>query len=283
MTFGIIGVGGYIAPRHLKAIKENNCELVVACDINDSVGVIDKYFKNAKFFNNELDFFSFVKNNKVDFVSITSPNFLHLHHINLALESNSFVICEKPLVLNVKELDSIKNQNVFTILQLRLHPNAIALKHKINKELALNPNKIYNIDLSYITGRGDWYLKSWKGDSKKSGGLVCNIGIHFFDLLIYLFGEVRDSRLLESNELKARGILNLKNAKVSWFLSIDFNDLENIESSTFRELKIDNECFDFSNGFEDLHTLSYKEILNNNGFGLDSARASIELIENLKH
>jgi len=291
MNFGLIGISGFIAPRHLKAIKETNNRLIVGYDINDSVGIMDSFFPNSFFFNdfNEFDRFlesKFNTNDKIDYMSICSPNFLHYSHIKYSLRSDIDVICEKPLVLSLEDLDKLKNEEfktgkkVYTILQLRLHPAIISLKEKVqNSELKKE------VDLIYITSRGKWYHKSWKGERSKSGGIAMNIGIHFFDMLSYVFGDYISSKVNYISETKASGILELKNARVRWFLSIDENDLKddikNRGIKTYRSILIDGEELEFSDGFTDLHTQSYQSILNGNGFTLEDSRKSIELSSNI--
>lgn len=289
-NFALIGAAGFIAPRHLKAIKDNGQMLVAAVDSNDSVGIIDNYFPDASFF---IEFERFDRHcemlrrkgedEKVHYVSICSPNYLHDAHIRFALRSDANAICEKPLVLNpwnAKALQSIEQETgkkVNTILQLRLHRSIIDLKRKIEKQ---PKDKRHKIELTYVTPRGKWYMFSWKGDSKKSGGVSTNIGIHFFDMLIWIFGKVQNNVLHLSMPDKAAGRLELENADVLWFLSIDRFDLPepHIEypPKPFRSIKMDGEAIEFSDGFADLHTMSYKEILNGNGFGIDETIPSID-------
>ena len=291
MNFGLIGISGFIAPRHLKAIKETNNRLIVGYDINDSVGIMDSFFPHSFFFNdfNEFDRFlesKFNTKDKLDYMSICSPNFLHYSHIKYSLRSDLDVICEKPLVLSLEDLDKLKNEEfktgkkVYTILQLRLHPAIISLKERVQ-----NSEHKKEVDLIYITSRGKWYHKSWKGERSKSGGIAMNIGIHFFDMLSYVFGDFISSKVNYISETKASGILELKNARVRWFLSIDENDLKddikNRGIKTYRSILIDGEELEFSDGFTDLHTQSYQSILNGNGFTLEDSRKSIELSSNI--
>ena len=288
--FALIGAAGYIAPRHMKAIKESGNDLVAALDPMDSVGIIDSYFPSADFFieperfDRHLDKLKRSGNRKVDYVSICSPNYLHDAHIRMALRSGAHAICEKPLVLNpwnlegLKELEKESNKRIYNILQLRHHKSIIDLKQKID---GLPKDKIHDIDLTYITSRGKWYHYSWKGNIEKSGGVVTNIGIHFFDMLGWIFGNMKSNTLHLLNSNKASGMLQLENANIRWYLSIDKNDLP-IEAtsndlSTYRSISVDGHEFEFSGGFTDLHTESYKSILKGKGFGLDDARNSIEI------
>ena len=288
--FALIGAAGYIAPRHMKAIKESGNNLVAALDPMDSVGIIDSYFPNADFFieperfDRHLDKLKRSGNKKVDYVTICSPNYLHDAHIRMALRSGAHAICEKPLVLNpwnlegLKELEKESNKRIYNILQLRHHKSIIDLKQKID---GLPKDKIHDIDLTYITSRGKWYHYSWKGNISKSGGVVTNIGIHFFDMLGWIFGNMKSNTLHLLTADKASGLLQLENANIRWYLSIDKNDLP-IEASskslsTYRSISVDGDDFEFSGGFTDLHTESYKSILEGNGFGLEDARNSIEI------
>lgn len=298
--FALIGVAGYIAPRHLKAIKDTNNELVCALDPYDGVGIMDSYFPNADYFKEFERFDRHIdklrrKNEGVDYMSICSPNYLHDSHIRFALRSSADVICEKPLVLNPWNLDAIESiekesgKKVFNILQLRLHESILALRNKVQKILKENPNKVFDVDLTYITSRGKWYFISWKGDITKSGGVATNIGIHFFDMLLWIFGDLKDTKLHFKNESSASGLLEFKNARVRWFLSVDENtlpkEIKEANKRTFRLISVDGEEVEFSEGFTDLHTKSYEDILKGGGFGLECARASIEvahLIRNAK-
>lgn len=292
--FGLIGVGGYIAERHLRAIKDTNNTLVAALDKFDSVGIIDKYFPEADFFTEFERYDRHIdklrRNNKIDYVSICSPNYLHDSHIRFALRNNAHAICEKPLVLNpwnveaLKELENRNETKIFNILQLRLHQSIIDLKNKIDSRKS---NKKHDIDLTYITSRGKWYYFSWKGDIQKSGGIATNIGIHFFDMLIWIFGKVQTNKVHYIDESKAAGFLELENARVRWFLSIDANDLpddiKKKEQRTFRSIKIDDEEIEFSKGFTDLHTESYKKIFEGKGFGLEHAGDSIQTVYDIRN
>ena len=286
--FGLIGASGYIASRHVEAIKNTDNNLVACVDPYDGIGYIDKYFPEASYFKEVERFDRHLdrlrrKGNKVDYISICSPNYLHDAHIRLSLRNGSDVICEKPLVLKPEHLQSLKEieketQNkINTILQLRLHPSIIKLKEKYK-----NTTKKHKISLQYITPRGSWYNYSWKGDIGKSGGVVSNIGIHFFDMLIWIFGKV-ESYTVSNTARTSSGIVNLQNAIVDYKLSINKEDLPWNEWKPFRSILIDNKELEFSEGFTDLHTESYKNILTGNGFGIDDAADSIELVYNLKN
>lgn len=295
--FALIGVGGYIAPRHLKAIKETGNELVCALDKNDSVGIMDSFFPNASFFTEFERFDRHVykyrnSDKKIDFVSIASPNYLHDAHIRFALRNSADAICEKPLVLNSRNIDQLKKlesetgKKVYNILQLRLHPSIIALKEKVSQELEKNPNKIYNIDLTYLTSRGKWYFISWKGDEKKSGGIATNIGVHFFDMLTWIFGDVKKSIVHLKQADTNAGVLELKHANVRWFLSVNYDyipqAIKEKEQRTYRSITVDKEEIEFSGGFTDLHTRSYEEILKGQGFGLLEAYDSIKTVSSIR-
>lgn len=294
-NFALIGVAGYIANRHVKAIKETGNNMVAALDKFDSVGFIDSFFPETDFF---VEFERFDRHiaklnrgdKKVDYVSIMSPNYLHDSHIRFALRNGADAICEKPLVLNPWNIDALLDyqketgKNVNNILQLRLHPSIIALKKKIDEGPA---DKIYDIDLSYITSRGNWYHYSWKGDITKSGGIATNIGVHFFDMLTWIFGDVKENIVQVLKEDKAAGFLQLEKARVRWFLSIDYNDvpayIQEKGQRTFRSITVNDDEIEFSGGFTDLHTLSYQEIIKGNGFGLECARKSIETVYDIRN
>jgi len=287
-NFGIIGVAGYIAVRHLKAIKETGNNLLASLDKFDSVGLIDSYFPESDFF---VEFERFDRHfdklkrtgTKIDYVSICSPNYLHDSHIRFALRHQAEAICEKPIVLNpwnidaLQEIENETGRNIYTVLQLRLHPKLKELKERIKNG---PKGKMYNVDMSYITSRGNWYSISWKGDIQKSGGVATNIGIHFFDLLSWIFGDTKKIIVHLSEPHKAAGYLELKNARVRWFLSLDYDDIpasvRQAGKRTFRSITVDGEEIEFSEGFSDLHTLTYKEILAGRGFGLKEARQSVE-------
>ncbi len=294
-NFGLIGAAGYIAPRHMKAIKDTGNQLVVALDPMDSVGIIDSYFPHADFFiepermDRHLDKLRRSGQGKVDYVSICSPNFLHDAHIRMALRNDAHAICEKPLVLNPWNLDNLEDieqetgKKIFNILQLRCHPSIIQLK----KEAERSPKPFRDIDLTYITSRGKWYHYSWKGNLSKSGGIVTNIGIHFFDMLSWVFGEPIDNTVHLMQKDKASGLLQLKNANVRWFLSIDESDLPDEarqnKKTTFRSITVNGKEIEFSGGFTDLHTVSYHEILEGKGYGVSDARNSIIIAHDIRN
>jgi len=293
-NFALIGAGGYIAPRHMKAIKDTGNNLIAALDKNDSVGILDSYFPNADFFIEFERFDRHLEKLKrqgvhTDYVTVCSPNYLHDAHIRFGLRIGADVICEKPLVLNPWNVDALiemekeTGKKVYTILQLRLHPAIIDLKRKVEEGPA---NKKYNVELSYITSRGHWYHISWKGDIQKSGGIATNIGIHFFDMLLWIFGDIKQNTVTEHTHTTASGKLILEKANINWFLSIDAKHLPAEAASsgkrTFRSLKIDDEQFEFSDGFTELHTRSYEEILAGKGFPLSEAKKSIELVHQIR-
>ena len=294
-NFALIGAAGFVAERHIKAIRETGNNLLVANDQFDVMGRIDSYFPNAEFFLEWSAFESFISKQQrtsqpLEYVSICSPNFLHANQIKMALNHQANAICEKPLVLYPHELEKLERieastgKKVFNVLQLRLHPAIIALKEKINTGPT---NKIYAIDLTYITARGKWYFKSWKGDVKKSGGIAANIGVHFFDMLMWIFGDVEKSivHLYEPN--KAAGFLQLKNARVRWFLSLDYNDIPASAKEkgmrTFRSIAVEGQEIEFSDGFTNLHTKTYENILSGSGFGIAEAKNSIILTDQIRN
>lgn len=293
-NFGLTGLAGYIAPRHLKAIKDTGNRLVAAIDPHDSVGIIDSYFPEASFFT-EFERFDrhlekIRRSNKeeaIDYLTICSPNNLHDAHIRTALRVGADAICEKPLVLNpwnldiLQELEEEYQQRVWTILQLRVHPLIQQLKEKLKLE---KPDKRHKVKLTYITSRGLWYHYSWKGDTEKSGGIGTNIGIHFFDLLMWLFGRPDNVELYVREENRMGGYLELPNADVEWFLSLENQDVpKDFDGQrTFRSITVDKEEIEFSGGFTDLHTRVYEETLSGNGFGIDDARPSVELVHKLR-
>jgi UDP-N-acetyl-2-amino-2-deoxyglucuronate dehydrogenase len=293
-NFALIGAGGYIAPRHMKAIKDTGNNLIAALDKHDSVGILDSYFPSADFFTEFERFDRHIEKLKregtqTDFVSVCSPNYLHDAHIRFGLRVGADVICEKPLVLNPWNVDALidmereTGHKVYTILQLRLHPAIIALREKIKN---CPPGKKFRVNLRYITSRGHWYQISWKGDIYKSGGIATNIGIHFFDMLLWIFGEVKENEVLQHDEQTAAGRLLLEKADIDWFLSIDATHLPQQQkesgSRTFRSMTIDDEQFEFSDGFTELHTRSYEEILSGNGFLLSEAKKSIDLVHQIR-
>jgi UDP-N-acetyl-2-amino-2-deoxyglucuronate dehydrogenase len=297
-NFAMIGVGGYIAPRHLKAIKDTGNLLVAALDKNDSVGIIDSFFPDAAFFTEFERFDRYIDkwhrdgHKKIEYISITTPNYLHDSHVRFALKNSANAICEKPLVLNPHNIDQLRiiemetGKKVYTILQLRLHSSIVALKSKIENELTNDPNKVYEIDLNYITSRGKWYFISWKGDESKSGGLATNIGIHFFDMLSWIFGPVEESIVHIKRPDVNAGYLKLKNAHVRWFLSVNNDyipdEVKATGKRTYRNISVNGEEFEFSEGFTDLHTKSYEDILSGGGFGLDDAKNSIVIVSDIR-
>ena len=294
-NFAIIGVAGYIAERHLRAIRDTGNHLVAALDKHDSVGIMDSYFPRADFF---VEFERFDRHidklrrqgTQLDYVSICSPNYLHDSHIRFALRHRADAICEKPMVLNPWNVDALQlfeeetGQRVYNILQLRLHPSIMALKEEIDKDRS---GKKYDIDLTYITSRGHWYYISWKGDIQKSGGIATNIGVHFFDMLQWIFGRVEKNTVHMLRDDKAAGYLELEKARVRWLLSIDCDDLpaeiRRKGQRTFRSINIDGREMEFSEGFTDLHTVSYSNILQGNGFGIDEVRRAIEIVYEIRN
>lgn len=296
-NFALIGAAGYIAPRHMQAIKATGNNLSSAFDPNDSVGILDSYFPNAHFFT-EFERFDRhihklsrgIEENRINFVSICSPNYLHDSHIRFALRSHTEVICEKPLVLNpwnidpLKEIEQETGMRVNTILQLRMHPAIIGLRDKVAKASKIQK---YNVDLTYITSRGNWYLQSWKGDDRKSGGIATNIGVHFFDMLHFVYGKLQDVKVHLAEPMKAAGFLEYEHARVRWFLSLDVNDVpleqRQLGKRTFRSITADGDGIEFSDGFTELHTRSYEEILAGRGFGLDESRVAIETVAAIRN
>jgi len=298
-NFALIGAAGYIAPRHMKAIKETENNLVVSYDPYDGIGVMDSNFPQADFFTELERFEDFLSSwsreegKSLDYISIMTPNYLHKSHIRLALKSGADAICEKPLVLNPKDIDELKiieqetGKKVYNILQLRLHPSIIALKEKVAKALAENPSKMYEIDLTYLTSRGKWYFESWKGDQSKSGGIASNIGVHFYDMLTWIFGEVEENVVHVKTPDCNAGSFKLKNANVRWFLSVNYDyipqEVRDSGQRTYRSITVDGDEIEFSGGFTDLHTRSYEEILKGNGFGLDEAYGSISTVSTIRN
>lgn len=292
-NFGLIGGAGYIAPRHMKAIKDTGNQLQVAFDPNDSIGIIDSYFPEAAFFTEFERFDRHVdklrrKRQPIDYISICSPNYLHDAHIRFSLRSNAHAICEKPIVLNPWNVDALEEvekgyeKKIYTILQLRLHPAIIALQEKYHRK----ERKLVDIDVTYITSRGNWYYQSWKGDETKSGGIATNIGVHFFDMLSWIFGKQQSSVVHINNKDCASGLLTLDHARVRWFLSINADHLPDEQKKkgqrTFRSICIGGEEIEFSEGFTDLHTASYKAILNGDGFKIGETRSSIEIVQKIR-
>ena len=289
--FALIGASGYIAPRHLRAIKETGNDLVVAMDVSDSVGLIDSYFPDAEFFTEFEEFQGFVEDQelngeKLDYVAICSPNYLHAPHMKFALKRGIDAICEKPLVLSSADLEALQKYEttygakVNSILQLRLHPSIQALRDRVN---AASPDKVFDVDLTYLTSRGRWYLKSWKGVEQKSGGVATNIGVHFFDMLHYVFGGNVKNEVHYRDEKTVAGYLEYERARVRWFLSIDAKYLpENAiygEKATYRSILVEGEELEFSGGFTDLHTQSYKRIMEGSGYGIAENLSSIQAVE----
>ncbi len=295
-NFALIGAAGYIAPRHLKAIKDTHNNLVVALDPFDSVGIMDSYFPNADFFveterfDRHLEKLKYDKGIAIDYMSICTPNYLHDSHIRMALRRGADAICEKPLVLNPWNLDVLQKmeresgKKVYNILQLRVHKSIIDLKKKIE---AAPKDKIFDVDLTYLTSRGHWYYTSWKGDVTKSGGIATNIGVHFYDMLVYIFGDVKKNVVHIHTHDRAAGYLELERARVRWFLSINYDVLpEEVKANgqrTYRSITIEGEELEFSGGFTDLHTKVYKGILEGNGYGLEDARQAIEVVHDIRN
>jgi UDP-N-acetyl-2-amino-2-deoxyglucuronate dehydrogenase len=292
--FALIGAAGYIAPRHMKAIKDTGNTIIAALDKFDSVGILDSYFPEADFFT-EFERFDRhaeklrLNNTPIDIVSICSPNYLHDSHIRFGLRNHADVICEKPLVLNPWNIDSLANaekefgKKVYNIFQLRLHPAIIALREKINNG---PKDKVYDVDLTYITSRGSWYYTSWKGDVQKSGGVATNIGVHFYDMLSWVFGDLKKNIVHLHEHDRAAGFLEFTNARVRWYLSINYENIpievRNTGKRTFRSLSVDGESFEFSDGFTELHTQSYQKILAGKGFPLMEAKSAIQIVHDIR-
>ncbi|GAB5555138.1 MAG: Gfo/Idh/MocA family oxidoreductase [Saprospiraceae bacterium] len=293
--FALIGAAGYVAPRHMKAIKDTGNELLAALDPSDSVGVIDSYFPEADFF---VEFERFDrhldklrrKGTPIDYVSICSPNYLHDAHIRFGLRHGANVICEKPLVLNPWNIDALEEigretgKKVYNILQLRLHFSVIALKEMVTKAA---PDKVFDVDLTYQTSRGHWYYTSWKGQNEKSGGIATNIGVHFYDMLQWIFGPVKQNTVHIHTHDRAAGYLEFEKARVRWFLSISYDtiakEIRKTGARTYRSIQIEGEEFEFSGGFTELHTRSYEELLAGNGFELEEAKPSIEIVQTIRN
>jgi UDP-N-acetyl-2-amino-2-deoxyglucuronate dehydrogenase len=295
-NFALIGAAGYIAPRHMKAIKDTGNQLVAALDKNDSVGIIDSHFPDAEFFTEFERFDRHLDKlrragdaRRIDYVSICSPNYLHDSHMRFALRSGADAICEKPLVLNPWNIDGLQDierdtgHKINTILQLRLHPSIVALRQKVQNEHKATK---YDVDLTYITSRGHWYLQSWKGDAKKSGGIATNIGVHFFDMLHYIFGALQTNTVHAYEDTHAAGYLEYEKARVRWYLSVDYADVpqaqKDVGQRTYRSITVDGQEIEFSGGFTDLHTRTYEEILKGNGFGLEENRTAIETVSAIR-
>ena len=294
-NFALIGASGYIAPRHMKAIKDTGNNLLAAMDTSDSVGIIDSYFPDAKFFteferfDRHIEKLKYDEQVKLDFVSICSPNYLHDAHMRFALRSGANAICEKPLVLNPWNIDKLEKveentgNKIFNVLQLRVHPSTIKLKESIERNKS---TKKKDIILTYLTSRGEWYHSSWKGDINKSGGLASNIGIHFFDMLCWLFGSVQNNLVFINNSTESSGYLELEEANVRWYLSTDREKLPKEAvmdgKTTYRSITIDGNEIEFSGGFTDLHTLVYRDILNGKGYGINDARMAVEIAQHIR-
>ena len=295
-NFALVGASGYVAPRHMRAIKDTGNDLVAALDPNDSVGIIDSYFPNSFFFTEFERFDRHIdkirrtgSSSKIDYISICSPNYLHDSHVRFALRSNTDAICEKPLVLNPWNIDGLLDiekdtgRKIHTILQLRLHPAIIELKKNIEKNKS--KGKV-DVQLTYIASRGKWYQHSWKGDEKKSGGVATNIGVHFYDMLHFVFGDLQSNVVHLRNEIKSAGYLEYEHARVNWFLSVDHNDLPSeVQASdqrTYRAVTVNGKQIEFSKGFTDLHTKSYAEILAGRGFGVEENRVAIETVADIR-
>lgn len=294
-NFALIGASGYIAPRHMKAIKETGNNLLAAVDPSDSVGIIDSFFPKAHFFteferfDRHIEKLKYENSINLDYVSICSPNYLHDAHIRFALRSGADAICEKPLVLNPWNIDKLEKveektgKKIFNVLQLRVHPSIIALRKKV---LTQHNDTKHEVELTYITSRGNWYNTSWKGDESKSGGVATNIGVHFFDMLGWLFGKIQTNQVYLREQNSASGYLEFENARVKWFLSTDSEQLPEYikkkNQTTFRSITIDDNELEFSGGFNNLHNLIYKDIINGKGYGLADARTAIEIVENIR-
>jgi len=295
-NFGLIGAAGYVAPRHMKAIKDTGNNLLAALDKFDSVGVIDSFFPNADFFveferfDRHLEKLKYEKDVNLDYVSICTPNYLHDAHIRMALRRGADAICEKPLVLNPWNVDKLVNMEketgsrVWNVLQLRLHPSIIALKEKV----ANGPkDKVYDVDLTYLTSRGHWYFTSWKGEIEKSGGIATNIGVHFYDMLSWVFGDIKQNIVHIHDKEKAAGYLEFEKARVKWFLSIDYQyipkEIKEKGQRTYRSITVEGNELEFSEGFADLHTQTYKQILTGKGFGLEETLQAINIVHDIRH
>lgn len=295
-NFALIGAAGYIAPRHLKAIKDTGNVLLAALDKNDSVGIMDSYFPEASFFveferfDRHVEKLKREKGIKLDYVSICTPNYLHDAHIRMALRSGANAICEKPLVLNPWNIDALEaieeetGNKIYTILQLRHHQAILDLKKKVAEA---PKDKVFEVDLTYLTSRGKWYYASWKGDVAKSGGIASNIGVHFFDMLSWVFGELKENLVFEHSHDRASGYFVFEKARVKWFLSINYDlipeEIKEKGQRTYRSITVDGDEVEFSGGFTELHTESYKEILKGGGFGLKDARNSINIVHEIRN
>lgn len=292
--FALVGAAGYIAPRHMKAIKDTGNTLVAAMDVNDSIGILDSHFPEAHFFTEFEQFDAFVDTERragrgLDYVSIASPNYLHDAHMRFALRAGADAICEKPLVLWPTDIDRLKalehdtGRRINTILQLRLHPAIIALRDRVSVKPV---DQKADVDLTYITSRGNWYLKSWKGLTEKSGGIATNIGVHFYDMLHFVYGALQENIVHLNTPTKAAGYLEYERARVRWFLSLDVNDVPEAERAkgkrTYRAVVADGEDIEFSDGFTELHTRIYEEVLAGRGFGVEENRVAIETVAHIR-
>lgn len=293
-NFAVIGVGGYIAPRHLRAIRDTGNRLLAAVDPKDSVGLLDQYSYDVKFFT-EIERFDRhleklrrgLEVDHIHYVTVCSPNYLHDAHCRLAMRVGADVLCEKPLAINPWNLDALEEieaetgRRVNTVLQLRVHPSLMQLRESLQSS-----NNIHDVDLTYITSRGPWYQVSWKGDYEKSGGVATNIGVHFFDLLMWLFGSVNGIKVYHSDHERMSGFIELERARVRWFLSVDRNDLPEqtkvSNKTTYRSITVDGKEIEFSEGFTDLHTKVYEETLAGRGFGIKDARPSVQLTYDIR-
>lgn len=277
--FALTGIAGYIAPRHLKAIKEIGGELIAAYDISDRVGILDSYFPDCVFFTDEFAFYDYLRENPVDYLVVCSPNYLHVEHCYAGLKLEANVICEKPLALTLKQLEQLQeaelytNKHIYTILQLRLHPMLLALKHELKQQFI---EKKHEVVIEYYTPRGKWYQASWKGNKDKSGGLATNIGIHLFDLAVWLFGDVQAIISEKQTDSVSTGMLQLQNATVRWHLSIEQH------KTPKRQIIVDGKTYEFTDGFSDLHTASYEAILNQQGFTIEVIKPSVEIVEKIR-
>jgi UDP-N-acetyl-2-amino-2-deoxyglucuronate dehydrogenase len=284
LNFSLIGAAGYVAPRHMQAIKETGNQLISVYDVHDGLAVLDRYFPHATCFSDINAYSEYHQHHPLNFVSICSPNHLHFQHTQWALQAGAHVICEKPLVIDPSQLEELAamermyNRKIYTVLQLRLVDAVKELKKKMEQQQG-----ICDVDVNYVSARGSWYHNSWKGNEELSGGLVTNIGIHLFDLLIWIFGPVKEAALLEQNAFRSRGTLQLEKARVKWFLSIDEKDLPSASTKrSFREMKVDGQTVRLDQGMESLHNQSYIQILAGNGLGIEAARPSIQLCAQLR-
>lgn len=296
--FALTGASGYIAPRHMKAIGDSGGQLIAALDPFDSVGILDSYSPDTEFFTQAEEFEKYLHQLRrdgqgIDYLSICSPNYLHDPHIRMALRSGADALCEKPIVLHPEDIDALKEleqetgQRVWTILQLRVHPALVALKERLDAEFAADPGLKKDVELSYVTGRGNWYMRSWKNRLEQSGGLATNIGVHFFDMLVWFFGDMQRLEVHERSETLVSGYLELERARVKWMLSIDTDyvpaELAAQGQRTYRSITVGGEEIEFSGGFTDLHTEVYKRTVAGQGFSLDDTRPAIEIVSQIRN